>query len=82
MEFSRQEYWSGLSLPPPEGLPCPQIKPTFPVSPAFQANSFTPKIPGKSSGITTTKYKKIRILFLELTLTAPQFIAEVSNLIS
>ena len=26
MEFSRQEYWSGLSLPSPENLPNPGIK--------------------------------------------------------
>ena len=26
MEFSRQEYWSGLSFPTPEGLPDPGIK--------------------------------------------------------
>ena len=25
MEFSRQEYWSGLSFPPPEDLPNPGI---------------------------------------------------------
>ena len=28
--FSRQEYWSGLPLPPPGGLPDPGIKPTSP----------------------------------------------------
>ena len=34
--FSRQEYWGGLSRPPPEGLPNPGIEP---VSPALQADS-------------------------------------------
>ena len=29
MGFSRQEYWSGLSCPPPGDLPDPGIKPTF-----------------------------------------------------
>ena len=38
MEFSRQEYWSGLPLPPPEDLPDPGIKPG---SPALQADSLT-----------------------------------------
>ena len=33
--FSRQEYWSGLPFPPPEGLPDPGIEPVFPASPAF-----------------------------------------------
>ena len=28
MEFSSQEYWSGLPFPPPGDLPNPGIKPT------------------------------------------------------
>ena len=28
MEFSRQEYWSGLLFPPPRDLPYLEIKPT------------------------------------------------------
>ena len=39
MEFSRQEYWSGLPFPPPGDLPNPGIEPESPVSPALQANS-------------------------------------------
>ena len=39
MGFSRQEYWSGLSCPPPEDLPHPQIKPMSPAAPALQADS-------------------------------------------
>ena len=30
MEFSRQEYWSGLSFPSPGYLPHPGIKTAFP----------------------------------------------------
>ena len=30
MRFPRQEYWSGLSFPPPGDLPDPGIKPTPP----------------------------------------------------
>ena len=30
MEFSRQEYWSGLPLPSPGHLPTPAIKPGSP----------------------------------------------------
>ena len=37
MEFSRQEYWSGLPFPSPGDLPNPGIEPG---SPAFQADSF------------------------------------------
>ena len=32
MEFSRQEYWSGLSFPSPGDLPNPGIKPRSPAS--------------------------------------------------
>ena len=41
MGFSRQEYWSGLSCPPPGDLPNPGIEPAFPVAPALQVDSFT-----------------------------------------
>ena len=41
MEFSRQEYWSGLPCPSPGGLPDPGIEPR---SPAWQADSLTRKI--------------------------------------
>ena len=36
MEFSRQEFWSGLPYPPPEDLPNPGIEPW---SSALQADS-------------------------------------------
>ena len=44
MEFSRQEYWSVLPLPPPEDLPDPGIKPG---SLALQADSLTSEPQGK-----------------------------------
>ena len=37
MEFSRQEYWSGLPFPSPGDLPDPGIKSG---SPALQADAF------------------------------------------
>ena len=43
MEFSRQEYWSGLPCPPPRDLPDPGIKPG---SPALQADSLPSETPG------------------------------------
>ena len=39
MEFSRQEYWSGLPFPSPGDLPDPGIKPGFPV---LQAEDMLP----------------------------------------
>ena len=38
MEFSKQEYWSGLLFPSPRDLPNPGIEPR---SPALQADNFT-----------------------------------------
>ena len=44
MEFSRQEYWSGLPFPSPRDLPNPGIEPG---SPALQADALTSEPPGK-----------------------------------
>ena len=51
MEFSRQEYWSGLPFPPPGDLPDPGIETASSVSPALQADS----LPGeqlRNGGLT------------------------------
>ena len=44
MEFSRQEYWSGLPFPSPGDLPNPGIKSRFP---ALQDDSLPYEPPGK-----------------------------------
>ena len=44
MGCSRQEDWSGLPFPSPGGLPNPGIEPA---SPALQADSLPPELPGK-----------------------------------
>ena len=44
MEFSRQEYWSGLPFPSPGDLPYPRIKSA---SPALAGGFFTTAPPGK-----------------------------------
>ena len=44
MEFSRQEYWSGLPFPSPGNLPYPGIEPG---SPALQADALPSELPGK-----------------------------------
>ena len=41
MGFSRQEYWSGLPVPPPGDLPNPGIEPTSLRSPASAGGFFT-----------------------------------------
>ena len=40
MEFSRQEYWSGLPCPPPGELPDPGIEPAPLESPALAGRFF------------------------------------------
>ena len=45
MEFSRQEYWSGLLFPSPGDLSDPGIEPG---SPSFQADSLPTERPGKT----------------------------------
>jgi len=43
MEFSRQEYWSGLPFPSLGDIPNPWIKPGYP---ALQADSLPSEPPG------------------------------------
>ena len=43
MEFSRQEYWSGLPFPFPGYLPDPEVEPG---SPALQTDSLQSEPPG------------------------------------
>ena len=60
MEFSRQEYWSGLPFPSPGDLPDPGMEPR---SPTLQADSLPPELPGKPrflSVITETRPGSIR----------------------
>ena len=44
MEFSRQDYWSGMPFSSPGDLPDPGIKPG---SPALQVDSLPSEPPGK-----------------------------------
>ena len=55
VEFSRQEYWSGLPSPSPRDLPDPGIKPG---SPALQAESLPSEPPGKPQGTHITLQQK------------------------
>ena len=47
MEFSRQEYWSGLPFLTPGDLPDPGIELVSPASPALAGRFFTIEPPGK-----------------------------------
>ena len=48
MEFSGQEYWSGLPFPPPGDLSDPGIEPG---SPALQTDSSPSEPPGKAHNL-------------------------------
>ena len=52
MEFSRQEYESGLPFPSPGHLPDPGIESVTLVSPALEGGFFTSEPPGKSIHVT------------------------------
>ena len=54
MEFSRQEYWSGLPFSSPGDIPDPGIKP---VPLALQADSLRPEPPGKPLHFTWCQFK-------------------------
>ena len=54
MEFSRQEYWSGLPCLPPGDLPDPGIKPTS--FPALQVGSLLLRHQGNPK-VTGTLYQ-------------------------
>ena len=54
--FSRQEYWSGLPVPSPGGLPDPGIKPR---SLTLQAEALTSEPPGKP--LTSLVIRKMQI---------------------
>ena len=47
MEFSRQEYWSGLPFPLPGDFPKSGIKPTSLTSPALAGRLFSTEQPRK-----------------------------------
>ena len=70
-EFSRQEYWSGLSFPLPGDLPNPGIKPEFPA----KADSLSSEPLEKS---TILQFKKTMALFRFLN---PFFSSHTSYLI-
>ena len=47
MEFSRQEYWSGLLFPTPEDLPDQGIEPASLASPVLAGRLFSTVPPGE-----------------------------------
>ena len=60
MEFSRQEYWSGLLFPPAGHLPDPGIKLTSPESAVLVGRFFTTEPPGMPYQITNGIFHRMR----------------------
>ena len=54
MEFSKQEYWSGLPFPTPGNLPNPGIKPTYSASPVLTGRFLTTAPAGQPSMLLNT----------------------------
>ena len=52
IEFSRQEYRSGLPFPSPQDVPNPEIEPG---SPALRADALLSEPPGKSERVNRLK---------------------------
>ena len=63
MEFSRQEYWSGLPFLTPGDLPNPGMEPVCLVSPAVTGGFFTTEPSGKPSEKVLISKKKFLIHF-------------------
>ena len=71
MEFSRQEYWSGLPFPSPGDLPNPGIKLR---SPALQADALTSEPPGKPHIIIIIPYLSSYTLLISLSIMDSQLL--------
>ena len=61
MEFSKQEYWSGLPCPLPGDLPNSGIEPTSLASPALAGGFFTTEPPGNKICTNSDNNISIRI---------------------
>ena len=74
VEFSREEYWSGLPFPSPRDLPDPGIKPG---SPALTGRFFTTAPPGKPPySLLSRKYYTVVKVALILERGQPILIRE------
>ena len=74
MDFSRQEFWSGLPFPTPRGPPNAGVEPVSPASPALASRLFTAEPPGKlCTSFTWTLFllHAISPIFSPNTISAP-----------
>ena len=64
MEFSRQEYWSGLPCPPPGDLPDSGIEPMSLMSPALAGRFFTTSTTWEAQVMVDTSKFTLKYIFL------------------
>ena len=76
MEFSRQEYWSGLPFPSPGDLPNPGIEPR---SPTLQADALLSEPPGKSLTLKKITDKYIRTKQLKVSILTKNSWGEITG---
>ena len=60
MEFSRQQYWSGLPFPFSEDLPDPGVKPR---SPVWQVDSLPFELQGSPIIMTLNKQDYLKVIY-------------------
>ena len=92
MEFSRQEYCSGLPFPTPRDLPDPGIEPTSPGAPALVDRFFATALPGKlfvfwrasqppkDTGIITRCNEKEKSIYIYVWRQAKFLIVSIHNI--
>ena len=61
MGLSRQEYWNGLSCPPPGDLPDPGMEPVSLTSPALGGGFFTTSANWEAQNVVTIYYFSISL---------------------
>ena len=76
MEFSRQEYWSGLPFPSPGDLPNPGIEPR---SPTLRADALLSEPPGKSLTLKKITDKYIRTKQLKVSILTKNSWGEITG---
>ena len=69
MEFSRQEYWSGVPFPSPGDLPNSGIEPTSPAIPALAGGIFTTVLSEKLFKIWLNTFHGFTCLILSMSLS-------------
>ena len=74
MEFSRQEYWSGLPFPSPGDLPDPEIKVASLTSPALAGEFFTIRATWEAQWALRGTLNSVLNLILSLNFISPRLL--------